>query len=352
MAAFDALTGPVLSPYDDVPGDDVPRDDLPRDDIRRDDISQDDVPGASEPGGDTPDEKQSFRADFGNGDGLPSRKPLKSWALLEAASVVDSPADGLFGAHAEKAPFRSSLGAAFGAGEPPDVPPGTPEERTEEPSEKRTEESAGEPADGGFAARDGAWGSAEWAVNPTEGGRFSTSAELRAALWEPVAAPYELPSVVPGEWIIGPVQTGPGNEASATFGEWSHDTRGEQGPPSGAADVPSGASAELHRQTAPIARPADAHAPLTSTATPTTPAAPTTASTPVETPTYDEPIGPQPRPEGLPRRGERSATTIASLLTEALAAYQSTADEEDEPHRGPERFDWDPTTAGRHRSPE
>lgn len=77
---------------------------------------------------------------------------------------------------------------------------------------------------------------------------------------------------------------------------------------------------------------------------------------PVKAPTYDEPFGPERRPEGLPRRGERSATTIASLLTEALAAYQSTADDE-----GPaaERYDFlgdphtDPNTiAGRHRSTE
>ena len=76
---------------------------------------------------------------------------------------------------------------------------------------------------------------------------------------------------------------------------------------------------------------------------------------PAKTPTYDQPIGPERRPEGLPRRGERSATTIASLLTEALAAYQSTTDDEDEPHLAPERYDFlgDPNTiAGRHRSSE
>jgi hypothetical protein len=72
---------------------------------------------------------------------------------------------------------------------------------------------------------------------------------------------------------------------------------------------------------------------------------------PQDTPTYDEPIGPERQPAGRPRRGERSATTIASLLTEALAAYQSTTEEEDEPPRAPEPLG-DATNAGRHRSPE
>lgn len=80
----------------------------------------------------------------------------------------------------------------------------------------------------------------------------------------------------------------------------------------------------------------------------------------VQETTYDEPIGPPPRPNDLPRRGERSSATIASLLTEALAAYQSTA-EDTESHRTPERFDSfvgddsdrPPSgVRGRHRSPE
>jgi hypothetical protein len=59
---------------------------------------------------------------------------------------------------------------------------------------------------------------------------------------------------------------------------------------------------------------------------------------PVQETSYDAPIGPEPQPENRPRRGERSSATIASLLTEALAAYQSTA-EDAEAHRAPERFD-------------
>lgn len=328
MAAFDALTGPVLSPFDDDP---APRDSEPDGDTGGD-------PGVSDSGvadsdGDDQDEKLAFRTDFGNGSGLPSRKPLKSWAQIESASVVDSPADNLFGAPAEKKPFWASLGTAFGAGEP---------EETERPAAPPNRE-------------ENSWDSAELVVNPTDGGRFSTSAELRAALWErgfsePVAAvPYELPSVVPGEWIIGPVRTSLDDEVSATFDERSADLGNDQEPPSGAAETPSGASAELHAPTTAASGENAAATPLTSD---DEKAAPSLDPHPFDVPIYDEPIGPQPRPEGLPRRGERSATTIASLLTEALAAYQSTTDDEDEPHRGPERFDWDPTAAGRHRSPE
>ena len=81
---------------------------------------------------------------------------------------------------------------------------------------------------------------------------------------------------------------------------------------------------------------------------------------PVKETTYDEPLGPPTRPPGLSRRGERSSATIASLLTEALAAYQSTA-EDAESHLAPERFDSfagdeaeqpPPGVRGRHRSPE
>lgn len=83
----------------------------------------------------------------------------------------------------------------------------------------------------------------------------------------------------------------------------------------------------------------------------------------VQETTYDEPIGPERRPAGPPRRGERSSATIASLLTEALAAYQSTAEDADS-HRAPERFDsfvsdvsddsdrQQSGVTGRHRSPE
>ncbi len=81
---------------------------------------------------------------------------------------------------------------------------------------------------------------------------------------------------------------------------------------------------------------------------------------PVKETTYDVPIGPERQPPGLPRRGERSSATIASLLTEALAAYQSSTSE-DESHRTPERFDsflgddgerQQFGVPGRHRSPE
>ena len=170
-------------------------------------------------------EQEKFRVDFDASGGLPSRRPLKSWAELQSASTVESPADDLFGAVGDKFESRGNLGDAFGAG-----------------------------------AKD---------------------------------------------------------EPSAVFDEWS-------AAPSGDAVPPSDASV---RQT-----------------------------------TYDEPIGPQPRPRGLSRRGERSATTIASLLTEALAAYQSSTDsadtpsttanttgEQEEQQRHPEDS---ATAAGRHRSPE
>ena len=75
-------------------------------------------------------------------------------------------------------------------------------------------------------------------------------------------------------------------------------------------------------------------------------------------------IGPQPRPPDAPgtrgrQRGERSdSTTIAGLLAEALAAYQSTADDEDDyhpprPEPAPQPFEgFDTFAHGRHRSPE
>ena len=80
MAAFDALTGPVLSSSDE---------------------DQNDAP--------------SFRTNFDSGAGLPSRKPLKSWAELQSSAVVESPADDLFGAPGElpPAPGKSSLSDAF-----------------------------------------------------------------------------------------------------------------------------------------------------------------------------------------------------------------------------------------------
>jgi hypothetical protein len=80
----------------------------------------------------------------------------------------------------------------------------------------------------------------------------------------------------------------------------------------------------------------------------------------VQETSYEQPIGPERRPAGLPRRGEKSSATIASLLTEAMAAYQSTA-EDSEIRQVADRFDAyavddaerpPPGVRGRHRSPE
>lgn len=80
----------------------------------------------------------------------------------------------------------------------------------------------------------------------------------------------------------------------------------------------------------------------------------------VQETSYDQPIGPERRPAGLPRRGEKSSATIASLLTEAMAAYQSTA-EDSETRQAADRLDAyavedaeppPPGVRGRHRSPE
>ena len=96
---------------------------------------------------------------------------------------------------------------------------------------------------------------------------------------------------------------------------------------------------------------------------------PAPAKEPEPAQTYDVPLGPQPRPPGEPSRRDRSdSTTIAGLLAEALAAYQSSAEDDEEnkapePPRKPEpepfdRFDdflSDPRQSGvtgRHRSPE
>ena len=92
------------------------------------------------------------------------------------------------------------------------------------------------------------------------------------------------------------------------------------------------------------------------------------AKEPAPAQTYDVPLGPQPRPPGEPSRRDRSdSTTIAGLLAEALAAYQSsTEDAEDEAVEAPrkpepepfDRFDdflSDPRQSGvtgRHRSSE
>jgi hypothetical protein len=159
----------------------------------------------------------------------------------------------------------------------------------------------------------------------------TTSAELRAALWGPRATQPE------------PAEQG---ESPVTFGEWS-----------------VGGATTSHAE--PVIKNSDNIPAATSGDTPATkPQEPSgdgwgpsgASAAPTEAPTYDEPIGPQPRPEGLPRRGERSATTIASLLTEALAAYQSTTDDQGEPHHTMDRFDSfladEATAFGRHRSPE
>jgi hypothetical protein len=86
-------------------------------------------------------------------------------------------------------------------------------------------------------------------------------------------------------------------------------------------------------------------------------------SRPAAQQTYDAPLGPQPRPAGEPvsRRDRSDSTTIAGLLAEALAAYQSST--EDEPPRSPEPEPLDgfdtlmdgerqSGVTGRHRSPE
>lgn len=279
LAAFDALTGPMISSADDGPAPDAP----------------------------------SFRTEFENATGLPSRKPSKSWSQLQTGATVDSPAAGLFGtspSEGTKTGSRVSLGAAFNLSAPAESP----------------------------------------AAPATPSGP-STSAELRAALWERLTTPAQaepapadpLPAEPasaapeparpqpPAPATQAPAEPKPvesaagaasGSEASATVGEWSAVRTGEPiqavvDEPPGDGRGPSGASAE---------------------------------------PTYDAPIGPQPMPRGLPRRGERSATTIASLLTEALAAYQSTNDDQQEPASTPPRVDSlvgdSAAQAGRHRSPE
>ncbi|HYQ66755.1 hypothetical protein [Actinophytocola sp.] len=104
MAAFDALTGPVLS-------------------------------SAGE------EEKFTFQAD--SAPALPARKPLSSWAAIETASVVESPADDLFGtepagdatrtpaklgeAFADFSVNRKESSATFGKWSAADTEPSTPE---------------------------------------------------------------------------------------------------------------------------------------------------------------------------------------------------------------------------------
>jgi GGDEF domain-containing protein len=297
MAAFDALTGPVPSVGDST---------------------------------DTP----SFRTDFESGTGLPSRKPAKSWAELESSAVVESPADDLFGLPADtsQTPARSSLGDAFAdfdrADRSPEYgEPATAAQPTEPPS---TESQVLRPTPMRFSSEVPLIVQGE--VIHNEPAR-STSAELRAALWggprttqpEPGESPVtfdEWSPGGPGDPRVEPVHSKSMPAVTEPSSATSGDAQSAQKPePSGAGWAPSGASVA-----------------------------------PTEAPTYDEPIGPQRRPEGLPRRGERSATTIASLLTEALAAYQSSADDQGEPHRTPERFDSfladEATMFGRHRSPE
>jgi GGDEF domain-containing protein len=278
LAAFDALTGPVLSSGDDEP---------------------------------------VFRTEFESAAELPARKPRKSWSELESSSVVESPAEELFGTPVEEAPprHRASVGEAFGASEPP---------------------------------------------APTDpGDRFATSAELRAALWAPAPeAPAEPQAPTEPQTPAEPqppvetqkkasaqnalsawVAAHPANEGSATVGERSANGQ-RQHTDSGESSTDSPAEPSTSDRTPPTAPSGDGWPPSGASAAPV----------------YDEPIGPQPRPHGLPRRGERSATTIASLLTEALAAYQSTTDDQHESARTPDRFDslvGDPAVdSGRHRSPE
>lgn len=211
MAAFDALTGPAPVANDSDDNDtDNDVDNLP------------------------------FRAAFDAAPELPSRKPLKSWAELQSAAVIESPADDLFGQQTATRPrrerFKSSLGAAFEAFGQPE-PPATP------------------------------------------------------------AAPPATPE-----------------------------------------------------------QPKTAEQPKTT--------APTTAEPKAEEPTYAEPLGPPTRPDDMPRRDRSDSTTIAGLLAEALAAYQSSTEEDEaepEPPQAPDRFDTFLQNAddrqqsgvhGRHRSPE
>jgi GGDEF domain-containing protein len=174
-----------------------------------------------------PAEKSSFRVAFEDAPALPSRKPATSWAQIQSAAVVESPADQLFGQAADtpRPSFRSSLGAAFAE-----------------------------------------FGGEDEGTGPT-GGRTDHN---------------------------------------------NHDA-GEK-----------------------------------------------SVTEPVKETTYDVPLGPEREPAGMPRRGERSSATIASLLTEALAAYQSSTSD-DASHRAPERFDSfladdgereQSGASGRHRSPE
>ena len=294
MAAFDALTGPVLSRS-----------------------AGDSSSSEQDPSG----EKVTFRTEFDNEGGLPSRRPLTSWAELESASVVDSPADDLFGTPVDK-PSGTSLGAAFGAeareqaGEQPATSPTT--EATFPTSPTTEAPFPTTPATSSTTeATSPTTSSATSAEPPTTRAPFTTSDELRAALWG-------------------------ANESPATFGEWSTAgaSRATDATPATTTSGAEPASVGVGGEVRPSGDGRE----------------PSGASVGLDTPTYDEPIGPQPRPAGPRRRGERSATTIASLLTEALAAYQSTTDDQGEQPPAPERFDsfaGDPAIhPGRHRSPE
>jgi hypothetical protein len=289
MAAFDALTGPVPS----QPASDS--------------SSEQDPSG----------EKFTFRTEFDNGDGLPSRKPLTSWAELESAAVVDSPADELFGKPVDTS-SRSSLSDAFGGepreqtGEQPAPSPTTPA------ASPTTSSTSATPAASPDTSTTSSTTSAAFPARPAS---ITTSDELRAALWG-------------------------ANESPATFGERSPagGSRAAEAAPEGAATTPGPSGAEADPVGAEVRPSGDGREP-------------SGASVGLDAaPTYDEPIGPQPRPAGPRRRGERSATTIASLLTEALAAYQSSTDEQDEQPPAPERYDsfaGDPViNPGRHRSLE
>jgi GGDEF domain-containing protein len=185
------------------------------------------------------------------------------------------------------------------------------------------------------AAPDTRLGASEAAASET---RFTSAAQRELSppatrarrRFDAAEASPETPTSTPSETTQTPTHT---SELSATFGEWSANTTA---PPTAAETASPPAEPSTTPTPPPVARSQHSGASVE--------------------PTYAEPIGPQRRPRGLPRRGERSATTIASLLTEALAAYQSTNDDQEEPPRTPERFDSfvgdEATAAGRHRSPE
>ncbi|MFL6125522.1 hypothetical protein [Actinophytocola sp.] len=392
MAAFDALSGPVLPSPED--------------------------------------EQEKFRTEFESPTALPSRRPRKSWTELQSAAVIESPADDLFGSPGDRPKHRANLRDAFADfGDPPATKPEPPAAtKPEPPSPTRNEPSttaSNEPPtaaptarnEPSTAARDevptSRWNEAPatrddssiagWSELPAAwsdpaagrsehtAGRSESAAarnEAPGARGEPSITPWSEQTVGRGESAAGRSElAATRNEAPGVRDEpsiaawseqtvgWSESAAGRSEPAAarneapGVRDEPSitpwskqtgGRSESAAGRSEPTAARNEVSATLGewSTRPSVAESAPSGASA---RPTYDEPIGPLPRPHGRLRRGERSATTIASLLTEALAAYQSstdaaetagntaTTDEQDEPGR----LSGDAATAaGRHRSPE